>query len=113
MIYDAFSIVVVPFPFSDRIRTKRRPALVLSNPGHQVEMNHITLLMITSAKHSSWESDYQIEYMQSTELTAPSIVRQKLFSIDIRLIIDCLGNLSSHDVKEIKKLLTSHLAIKQ
>jgi mRNA interferase MazF len=113
MTYDPFSIVVVPFPFTEKLQTKRRPALVLSSTDHQAETKHITLLMITSAKHSSWESDHTIELLESTGLTSPSIIRQKLFTIDMRLVINRLGNLSDHDVKKIKKILTSHLAIKQ
>jgi hypothetical protein len=29
--FDAFDIVVVPFPYADRLAEKRRPALVISN----------------------------------------------------------------------------------
>jgi len=46
MIYDPFSIVIVPFPFIDKLQTKRRAALVLSSREHQKEMTHITLVML-------------------------------------------------------------------
>lgn len=110
--YDPFSIVIVPFPFTDKPHTKRRPALVLSNTHHQKETGHITLLMVTSAKHSNWKSDYQIDHLQSTGLNSPSIIRQKIFTIDIRLIIEKSGDLFDSDVKKIKNLLAAHLAIK-
>jgi mRNA interferase MazF len=29
--FDAFDVVVVPFPYADRLAEKRRPALVISN----------------------------------------------------------------------------------
>lgn len=32
MTFDQFTVVRVPFPFTDRIATKNRPALVLSDP---------------------------------------------------------------------------------
>ena len=110
MIYDPFSIVIVPFPFTDTQHTKRRPALVLSSKLHQKDTNHITLLMITSAKHSNWKSDYLIQDLQSTHLTTPSIIRQKLFTIDNRLLIGGLGKLSTQDEKQIKNRLTAHLS---
>jgi mRNA interferase MazF len=92
--YKPFSVVVVPFPFVDQERSKRRPALVLSTIDHQKQTHHITLLMITSAKRSSWPSDYSINNLVSAGLSAPSIIRQKLFTVDISLIIKNIGELS-------------------
>ncbi len=113
MIYDPLSIVIVPFPFTDKVQTKRRPALVLSNKQHQNETGHVSLLMVTSAKKSAWKSDYSIEDMQSTGLNSPSIIRQKIFTVDSRLVIECIGELSGHDAINVKKVLSEHLSIKQ
>lgn len=113
MIYDPLSIVTVPFPFTDKAQSKRRPALVLSNKNHQKNTDHITLLMVTSAKKSTWKSDHLIEDMPCTGLNSPSIIRQKLFTIDIRLIVECIGKLSEQDAKKIKNILKKHLSIKQ
>jgi mRNA interferase MazF len=109
VIYKPFSVVTVPFPFTDREQTKHRPALVLSHINHQHETNHITLLMITSAKQSFWNSDYSITDLKSTGLHSPSIVRQKLFTIDSRLVIEDIGILSLHDIKNVKRHLHEHL----
>ena len=110
MTYDPLSIVIVPFPFTDKLQTKRRPALVLSHKLHQQKTNHITLLMITSAINSDWDSDHEIQDLTPTGLTSASIVRQKIFTIDSRLILERLGNLSDHDEAAVKKCLAMHLA---
>lgn len=111
MTYDPFSIVIVPFPFTDKIKTKRRPALVLSSLRHQKQTGHITLMMVTSAKHSAWESDYQIEHLRSTGLSSPSIIRQKIFTIDGRLVLEKAGKLSAQDIKKVTSLTLAHLAV--
>ena len=111
MTYEPFSIVVVPFPFTDREHFKKRPALVLSSIEHQQETTHITLLMITSAKNSSWDSDYEISVLDGTGLTSPSIIRQKIFTIDIQLILKSVGQLSLQDREKTIKKLSAHLKI--
>jgi mRNA interferase MazF len=67
--------------------------------------------MITSAKNSSWESDHLINSLAETGLTSPSIIRQKIFTLDTRLIIKSTGKLSSKDKKEILKKLSAHLQL--
>lgn len=107
--YKPFSIVVVPFPFTDTHITKKRPALVLSHQEHQKNSGNISLLMITSAKHSSWKDDSEISDLKTTGLTAESVVRQKIFTLDIRLIIDCIGNLSKTDISRLVAKTKHHL----
>lgn len=109
MTYKPYSVVIVPFPFTESIRTKRRPALVLSTEKHQNETGHITLLMITSAKHSVWPSDYSIEHLKTTGLPSLSIIRQKIFTLDLTLIQGVLGCLSASDKKQVINQLNQHL----
>ncbi|MCP9914759.1 type II toxin-antitoxin system PemK/MazF family toxin [Cyanobium sp. BA20m-14] len=47
------SLVLVPFPFTDRATQKRRPAVVLSSPDFQRASGHVLLAMVTSAKQSA------------------------------------------------------------
>jgi mRNA-degrading endonuclease toxin of MazEF toxin-antitoxin module len=50
--FDAFDIVVVPFPYADRLAEKRRPALVISNR-KLVPFGLIWVAMITSADNNT------------------------------------------------------------
>lgn len=109
MIYDPYSIVIVPFPFTDKDVIKKRPAIVLSNKEHQHQTSNITLLMVTTAKASSWPSDYALTSLANTGLNAPSIARQKIFTIDSRLIIKKIGELSQKDKVAIIKILRKHI----
>lgn len=67
--------------------------------------------MITSAKNSSWKSDFLLKKLNGTGLNTPSIVRQKIFTIDQSLIIKELGKLSPEDIKQIKNKLNDHLSV--
>lgn len=107
MIYEPFDVVVVPFPFTDSAQPKRRPALVLSqhaNFGNKIE--HAVLAMITSLKNAPWPLDCQIMSKKQSGLTAPSVVRMKLFTIDNRFIISKIGHLSENDQKQVKQSLS-------
>ncbi len=74
-----FDIVVVPFPFTDRNSSKRRPALVLSSVGFNQASGHSVLAMIASADQSSWGGDLPIQSLKPTGLPQPCLVRMKLF----------------------------------
>ena len=103
MNYKIFDVVVVPFPFTDQNTEKRRPALVLSD--HK-NFNDITencvLAMITSAKNPDWPLDAPISSIKEAGLPAPSKVRMKLFTLDSRLIVKKIGDLSLKDQKAVK-----------
>lgn len=72
--FDAFDIVVVPFPYADRLAEKRRPALVISNR-KLTPFGLIWVAMITSAANASWSCDVTIADLGRAGLPAPSVVR--------------------------------------
>lgn len=92
-----FELVLVPFPFSDRTAQKRRPAVVLSQPGFQQSSGHLLLAMVTSAQQSAWPLDWRIQECQAAGLQQPCLVRFKLFTLDERLILKSLGALAPAD----------------
>ena len=56
MTFEPLDVVVVPFPFTDRRATKRRPALIVSSADFNEAQAQSILAMITSAA-SDWPSD--------------------------------------------------------
>lgn len=108
MIYDLCSVIVTPFPFTDIKAKKRRPALVISTREYQAKTGHAAMLMITSAKHNNWHGDWEIKNLAITGLPAPSIVRQKIFTLDLRLVIKQIGILGGEDQRHISKFFGQH-----
>lgn len=103
--YKQFDVVVVPFPFTDRTATKKRPALVLSSELFNSGIRHSVMAMITTASHSAWPLDIAITDLKDAGLKVPSIIRMKLFTIDHALIQKHIGHLSFQDNRSVESAL--------
>lgn len=105
-----YDVVVVPFPFTDRRASKRRPALALSSEGFNAESGHTVLAMITSANNPPFPMDVVIDAAEAG-LRAPSKIRMKLFTLDNRLILDRAGSLSQTDRRAVGGAVEKLLAM--
>ena len=106
VIYEAFDVVVVPFPFTDRSTTKRRPALVLSNgTAFNFPTGQSVMAMITSQKNPSWPLDVPLSDILAAGLPSASVVRMKFFALDNRLILRRTGLLGGSDQQSVKDAL--------
>lgn len=113
MTFEAFDVVVVPFPFTDRSTTKRRPALVLSDAtAFNKQVGQSVLAMITSAGNSEWPLDIEIKDLDSAGLPSASVVRMKLFTLDDQLVIRKAGALAGRDRKGVVIALRRLLKLK-
>ena len=107
MTFEIFDVVVIPFPFTDSSSTKRRPALVLSQKAEfGASVQHSVLAMITSQKNAPWPLDTFIQHREQSGLTAASVIRMKLFTLDNRFILRKIGHLSKIDQKQVKQKLS-------
>ena len=102
MTSEPHSVVVVPFPFSDRMASKRRPALALSSSAFNTEHKRLVLTMITSAR-SHWPSDVPIRQWTEAGLRLACKVRFKLFTLDADLIVRRLGGLAPRDGDAVRR----------
>ena len=105
MIYKQYDVVVVPFPFTEKLSSKRRPALILSNSSFNSNHDHVLLCMITSTRALTWSSDIVINDFKTVGLSMPCCVRFKLFTLPQSLILRTVGTMSQSDQKRIKRSL--------
>lgn len=109
MIYNRYDVIKVPFPFTDKDYTKRRPALVISSEKYQTNFKHCILCMITTAKHSKWIDDVIIQNLSITGLSTPSKIRLKIFSLDEKLILGKLGKIDNQDISILSAKMKEYL----
>jgi mRNA interferase MazF len=103
--FDAFDVVVVPFPYADRLAEKRRPALVISNR-RLAPLGLIWVAMITSADNAPWSCDVTIANLGRAGLPAPSVVRTaKIACIEPARIERRAGRLERATAKAVAQKL--------
>lgn len=100
--FDAGDIIIVPFPFTDRATTRRRPAVVMSAGAFNAATGHVIAAMITSARGSAWESDIPLTDLAAAGLPSACVIRLKLFTLDAGLIVRKPGRLSTADAKALR-----------
>jgi mRNA interferase MazF len=107
--FDPYDIVVVPFPYADRLAEKRRPALVVSNrklATHGV----VWVVMITSAENEAWPTDVPIALLDRTGLPAPSVVRPaKIACVEPSRIDRRIGRLDKAEARKVGQRLRGFL----
>jgi mRNA interferase MazF len=110
VICDSGDVAVVPFPFSERPGTKRRPAVALSGGGFN-QAGHTVFAMVTTKTHAPWPGDVTIEDLKVAGLPRPCIVRLKLFTLDNRLILRRAGKLAAEDRSAMRASLQKNVAL--
>lgn len=92
-----FDVVVVPFPFSDRLAEKRRPALIVSHRDLPIRTGRVWVAMITSVSEA-YLGDAPIKDLAAAGLPVPSILRgSKIATIDAARVIKIIGHLGEDD----------------
>lgn len=102
MTFELWDVVVVPFPFTERVGQKRRPALVVSKKEFN-QNGHTLLAMITTQIHPPWPGDTLVEDSQAAGLPDACLVRLKVFTLDNRIILKKAGHLFPSDQTRVVK----------
>jgi mRNA interferase MazF len=111
MRFAAFDVVVVPFPYADRLAEKRRPALVVSGP-KLAPHGLVWVAMITSADNERWPSDVPIPDIENAGLPAASVVRPtKIACIEPGRIERRAGRLDKATARTVAQRLREFLGV--
>jgi mRNA interferase MazF len=96
-----FDVVVVPFPYSDRLAEKRRPAVVVSAATLGEELDRLWVAMITTDRGRRMIGDAAITDLTLAGLPAESLVRaSKIATIEVDRVVRRAGRLSDLDLAE-------------
>ena len=105
-----WEVIVVPFPYADRLAEKRRPALVVSTP-KLAPHGLLWVAMITSAENKRWSSDVAVADLDRAGLPAPSVVRTaKIACIEPARVIRRTGRLDKATARSAARRLAGFLA---
>lgn len=94
-------VVVLPFPFSNLSKSKRRPALVVAN----LQGDDLILCQITSeARSDGYSVALEVKDFKKGNLDIKSMLRpNKIFTADKSIIIYKIGTLKEAKTKEVEK----------
>ncbi len=104
--FSKWDIVKVPFPFTEGVGDKRRPALIVSTKSLAQAQNLYWLLMITSVVDPIWTGDVPIPHFAAAGLPVVSIIRTaKIATLQEDRILGRIGTLPQAE----RKLVTAAL----
>ena len=103
-----FDIVVVPFPYSDQLAEKRRPALVVSSNAFNKKHGLLWVLMITSATNAKRPDDIALAANAKTGLPAASLIRpSKIATIEPERVVRVAGKIDVKLAKAVKMAIAT------
>jgi mRNA interferase MazF len=100
-----WEIVLVPFPFTDLLSVKRRPAIVVSPVAFNKRGDVIIGFLTSKLNGPKLYGDYAIRDWKEAGLPKPSLSRMKFATIQSSLIIKRLGALSTFDVAKYSAVI--------
>ena len=105
----AWDVIVVPFPTSERLAEKRRPALVISNATLHGD-GFLWIAMITGASKERRAGDLVIRDLAAASLPGASMVRtSKIATIEPERIVRRIGTLAKRERAAVRRAVVGML----
>lgn len=99
-------IVLVPFPFTNQMATKQRPAVVVSGRAYNVVRPDLVMMAVTSQlRPAEGLGETWIRNWNEAGLLKPSAVKPVIATLEQGLVIRTLGALSAGDQASLRGAL--------
>ena len=97
-------VVLVPFPFTDQSGTKKRPAVVVSSHGYNLNRRDIVIMAITSQVRTPLGyGEALVADWQGAGLVKESVLKPVVATIEQTLVLRVIGRLSETDIKSLRE----------
>ena len=96
-------VVLLPIPFTDLTSRKVRPAIVIGEKG--------TDLFLVPVSSVLANTDFQLQEWRAAGLNAPSGVKAQLATVDAKLAVKIVGQLTNNDTKVLNARLRDWLKL--
>jgi mRNA interferase MazF len=93
-------VVLIPFPYRDRLAEKTRPAVVVSGSGYN-QYGDLVIAAITT-QPPRFPTDYALLDWQTAGLQYPSTVRMLLATASSARVVLTIGQLTDRDWAEVE-----------
>jgi len=101
-------IVLVTFPFTDQVRSKKRPALVVSSDAYNQHRADVILMAVTSqVRRTPGFGDVVVQNWQAAGLLKPSAIKPVIFTAEKRIILKRLGRLKAKDERAAREVIAT------
>jgi mRNA interferase MazF len=108
--FERWDVIAVPFPYVERLQTKRRPAVVVSGQRWLKAHGLLWVAMITSAVHAPWPGDVAIRELDMAGLAKASTIRPaKIATVEARRC-ERLGRLVAQTCRRVEAALRDGMA---
>jgi mRNA interferase MazF len=103
MPFEFGDVVLVPFPFTNQVTSKQRPAVIISQRSYAQSRPDVILMAITSqVRPVPGFADTLLSHWQSANLLKPSVIKPIMATLEQGLVIKQLGRLSADDQAALK-----------
>lgn len=104
--YEFGDVVLVPFPFTDQITSKKRPAIVVSSAVYHRERPDLIVMAATSQiKSTTSFGEVTILDWKQAGFIKPSIIKPIFATVEKGLVLRKLGRLGEKERRDIQNAL--------